>query len=164
MMTVFGWYAMHHICHVQIGRIGGNLSPIFSLFAVAAAGKQHVPLSHTNPHHRMHCIVFTQKHFFLHTILHILFKQLPICMNFEQFSKLYYVPQYVSNSIVISISGLWIEHVDRHAGHALSRFRNRSCLHLRNSQTSANDHLRCWQSPHSDLSKFPRPAKRTKSA
>ena len=22
---------MHHICHVQIGRIGGNLSPIFSL-------------------------------------------------------------------------------------------------------------------------------------
>ena len=31
MMTVFGWYAMHHICHVQIGRIGGNLSPIFSL-------------------------------------------------------------------------------------------------------------------------------------
>ena len=96
---------MHHICHVQIGRIGGNLSPIFSLFAVAAAGKQHVPLSHTNPHHRMHCIVFTQIHFFsTYNSSHPF--QAVAYMNFEQSSKLYYLPPYVSYSIVISISVL----------------------------------------------------------
>ena len=88
---------MHHICHVQIGRIGGNLSPIFSLFAVAAAGKQHVPLSHTNPHHRMHCIVFTQIHFFsTYNSSHPF--QAVAYMNFEQSSKLYYVPQYLTVS------------------------------------------------------------------
>lgn len=57
----------------------------------------------------------------------------------------------------IIFTGLRVVDVNRHTSYAVSGVWNGSCVYVRHSQVTADDHFRSGQSAHTDVSEFARP-------
>ena len=55
-------------------------------------------------------------------------------------------------------SGIRIVDTNGHAGDVARGERDRARLHIRNTKTSAHDHVRRWKGPHPDMPELARPS------
>ena len=82
-----------------------------------------------------------------------------LSMNESSVDLLVSFPMVICTHFSFPISaGIRAVHVDWYPGHVAGRQRDWSRLHIRHTQTPADDNQRQRQGPHTDMSQLPRPS------